>query len=275
MNNCSYFIKDRAMFGSYPTQEAVEELEHEGVIYFVNLTHETENKITPYKTKYNYIKYPIKDRDIPTDLASYSNFIVNISSIIKNLKNKKKIYIHCKGGHGRSGVVVASILCYIFGLTPFESLEYTTTCHSNRSIMREKWRKIGSPQTYLQRKFIYKFFEPYKIYHAYKNSIFLGFSIISKHSVYIENVGLFNNAENAIKELTKNKVDKNCIIKNILRLKIEQNEDVCKNILNTYLRPIIYYSNKNFIENIDNNIGKILTSIRNKYYSNVDLTSRT
>ena len=38
MNNCSYFIKDRAMFGSYPTQEAVQELEHEGVIYFVNLT---------------------------------------------------------------------------------------------------------------------------------------------------------------------------------------------------------------------------------------------
>ena len=276
MNNCSYFIKDRAMFGSYPTQEAVEELEHEGVIYFVNLTHEKENKITPYITNHNYITYPIKDREVPTDLKSYSAFIVNISTIIKNLKNKKKMYIHCKGGHGRSGVVVASILCYIFNLTPHESLEYTTTCHNNRSVMKEKWRKIGSPQTYSQRKFIYKLFEPLKIYHNYKNNICLGFSLASLHEIYIKNIGSFENAEIAIKELSKNNTDINKIITKILTLKIEQHEDIYKNILNTNLRPIIYYSCKNFISHINfkNNIGKILTNIRNKFIYN-SLTTGT
>lgn len=266
MNNCSYFIKDRAMFGSYPTQEAVEELEHEGVIYFVNLTHEKENKITPYITNHNYISYPIKDREVPTDLRSYSSFIINISTIIKNLKNKKKIYIHCKGGHGRSGVVVASILCHIFNLSPFQSLEYTTTCHNNRRIMKEKWRKIGSPQTYSQRRFIYKFFEPLKIHQTYKNSISMGFSILSKHCVNIENEGIFDNAYIAIKQLCINNIENKYSISDILESKITQHEDVYKNILNTYLRPIIYYSSKNNIENIDNNIGKILTSLRNKYH---------
>ena len=38
MNYCSYFIKDKALFGSYPTQQSVEELEQEGVRYFVDLT---------------------------------------------------------------------------------------------------------------------------------------------------------------------------------------------------------------------------------------------
>jgi hypothetical protein len=35
MERSSYFIKDKALFGSYPTQESVEELEKEGVRYFI------------------------------------------------------------------------------------------------------------------------------------------------------------------------------------------------------------------------------------------------
>ena len=29
-----------------------------------------------------------------------------------SLVNNEKIYIHCKGGHGRAGLVVSCILCY-------------------------------------------------------------------------------------------------------------------------------------------------------------------
>ena len=53
MDKSSYFIKDRAMFGSFPTQEAVDELEIQGVRYFINLTNCNESKITHYKIIYN------------------------------------------------------------------------------------------------------------------------------------------------------------------------------------------------------------------------------
>ena len=33
MDRSSYFIKDKALFGSYPTQSAIQELENEGVRY--------------------------------------------------------------------------------------------------------------------------------------------------------------------------------------------------------------------------------------------------
>ena len=47
MDYCSYFIKDKAIFGSFPTQESVYELENEGVKYFVDLTdNDKEKKIT-------------------------------------------------------------------------------------------------------------------------------------------------------------------------------------------------------------------------------------
>ena len=37
---CSYFIKDKCLFGSYPNAHRVNELENEGVKYFIDLTTE-------------------------------------------------------------------------------------------------------------------------------------------------------------------------------------------------------------------------------------------
>jgi len=271
MNNCSYFIKDKGIFGSFPSQESVTELEHEGVRYFIDLTDKTENNITPYKTNYNYINFTIKDNSVPSDWISFSKFIINTSKIIKELKKNEKVYIHCRGGHGRSGIVVACLLCYIFNMTSNEALEYTTKCHGNRTIMRDKWRKIGSPQTFQQKKFVHRFYEPLKIYHSYKNSITIGFSNISEHPVKI-NDKIFKNSETAIKEEFEKDIESNklTVIKNILQLKFDQNKDIYKNLINTGLRPLIYNINKKV--NNKNIIGKILTEIRNNYYETMILT---
>ena len=67
--------------------------------------------------------------------------------------------MHCKGGHGRSGIVVASILSYMNNISGEESIILTTKFHSERKIMRDKWREIGSPQTNRQKEFIIKMFK--------------------------------------------------------------------------------------------------------------------
>ena len=273
MDYCSYFIKDKAIFGSFPTQESVYELENEGVKYFVDLTdNDKEKKITSYVTKYTYINFPIKDNYIPTDWIAFAVFILKITKIIRELRSKERVYIHCKGGHGRSGIVVASLLCVIFNLSPLESLEYTTKCHSNRSVMREKWRKIGSPQTYLQKKFVQKFFEPLKVYHTHKNSILLGFSNLSAHPIEIENIGIFDNSELAIKHYINTKGNINIQeLTNIFEKKFEQNINIQKNLINTGLRPITYICTKNNLDNfVENIMGKILVNIRKKIYENYD-----
>ena len=157
MDNSSYFIKDKAIFGGFPTQLIVEELEKEGIIYFIDLTFPNEKNIKPYVTNHNYISFPIKDGFYPENNIEFANFIINLKNIISNLKNKEKIYIHCKGGHGRSGIVVSVLLCQLFGFTPEQSLEQTTKFHNSRLIMKDKWRKIGSPQTHNQKKFVHTF----------------------------------------------------------------------------------------------------------------------
>lgn len=307
MDTSSFFIKDKAMFGCFPTQESVLELEQQGVRYFVDLTtpEEKENKVKIYTTNYTYINYPIMDRHIPVNLQSYAKFIMYLCKIIKSLKENEKVYVGCRGGHGRSGVVVASILCHLFNLSPDESLEYTTVCHNNRKKLKDKWRKIGSPQTFTQKKFIYKFFLPLKFYRTYKHASTFGFSNYSQHPVYIEGIGLFPTSEAAF-QAHKNLNDTNYVenqlnsktpsvsrflgnkvipredwddikvkvMENILKLKFDQNPDIRRNLLNTGLRPIIEHIKDDDFwgDNGDgtgqNKLGKILTKIRNMYYEN-------
>ena len=138
--------------------------------------------------------------------------------------------------------------------------------------MREKWRKIGSPQTYLQKKFVQKFFEPLKVYHTHKNSILLGFSNLSAHPIEIENIGIFDNSELAIKHYINTKGNINIQeLTNIFEKKFEQNINIQKNLINTGLRPITYICTKNNLDNfVENIMGKILVNIRKKIYENYD-----
>jgi len=287
MDLCSYFVKNRALFGSFPTQDSVKELEDHGVRYFVNLTLDSEKKITPYTTKYNYIHYPIVDHHTPTNWISFAQFIIRISNIIINLHKGEYLLIHCKGGHGRSGVVVASILCHMFNISPSESLHRTTKYHSNRKTMREKWREIGSPQTRFQKNMVYNFFEPLHFYRSYNT----GFSNFSMHPVDVPGLGLFptseaayqahknitdleyiDNHKNSKTPMFSHYIGNRCILRDnwdeikddimekVLRLKFEQNISLKNKLINTGLRPLIEHNTKG------NKLGIILEKIRNDIY---------
>jgi hypothetical protein len=288
MDNSSFFIKNKALFGSYPSQESVNELEKNGVKYFVDLTEINEKNIhDPYKTQYNYIHYPIKDNCIPTNWTTFASLIIKLSKIIKNLKNDDKLYINCRAGHSRSALVVACLLCYIFNLSPLESLEYTTMCHSMRKNLRNRWRKLSAPQSFIQKKFVYKFFEPLRFYTLSKNNIFTyGFSSLSSHEIEVDSQ-IFSSAklaynasiekyclENQLEEETIDHKIKIKIMTQILKIKFDTHKDILEKLLNTGLRMLIQYSKEDIFwsesnSNLGKNyIGKILVNIRNNYYQN-------
>ena len=107
------------------------------------------------------------------------------------MEKDQKVYLHCKGGHGRSGIVVACILCHIYSILPEEALRLTTAYHSQRPTMRPKWREIGSPQTRQQKSFVVRMFKPMYFYRAYRQGHTTGFSNYSSHPVTISELGKF------------------------------------------------------------------------------------
>lgn len=72
----------------------------------IELEIEKEKEICE-KWKINFINYPIRDRDLPTDDRTY---IELISKIDQKLKENEKVVIHCRMGIGRTSVVAAGVL---------------------------------------------------------------------------------------------------------------------------------------------------------------------
>lgn len=148
----------KGIFGNYPTQDRITELELLGVTHFIDVTNINESGFIKYKTSKTYISYPIEDMSCPSNNQSFFVFITELCEIIKNTT----IYIHCRGGHGRSGVVVACMLMVIYKIAPNYALYLTRKCHNNRN-MKRKWKVLGSPQTKEQKKFVYDFYIHYII----------------------------------------------------------------------------------------------------------------
>lgn len=293
MQRCSFFIEGKALFGSFPTQSAVHELEEYGVRHFIDLTGFRERGTIPYTTKYKYIKYPIIDHKIPRDWRSFAQLIIEIGKIIDSLKYHEKIYVHCKGGHGRSGILVACLLCYYKHLIPNKALEKTSYYHSLRPEMREKWRKLGSPQNKEQKDFVRIFFKVLKYGKHPSNSYSSGFDNTSPHPVKTD-LGTFPNAHYAfqayrdpdnqsyVKSLQegydvfckKQRTDwdsiKNNIMTNILESKFRSHENLKNRLMSTGLRSLVKFSRDSYWGNGSNgqgkNIhGKILMVLRERF----------
>lgn len=271
MNRTSFFIENKALFGSFPDKNNIIDLENNGVKYFVDLTCKNELGIERYNeilcNNSVYIQYEIIDHNIPKNWKTFSTFIIYISNIITKLNEKELIYIHCKGGHGRSCIVVSCILCYLHNISPTESINYINICHNNRIDMKDKWRRIGFPQAYYQEKFIYNFFSDFYINEIFKN-----------RNINIPQIGIFD-----INYILNNYINSNVsscelknkkIINNIIKLIFKQHKDIENILSRTGLRYIKYiHLQLNDVKNVDSNvlnyindICDILISIRNNNY---------
>lgn len=157
----SSFFCENGLFGAWPTQAEVDELENWGVKVFVKLANEKEEIVTPYTTSSasEIITYPITDSSVPEDKEEFMSLVV---SMCDRIEKGHKIYIHCKGGHGRAGILVSAILMYKDKVKPEEAIALTSKFHSQRQNMKEKWRRIGSPQTGRQKYFVSTLFSKLK-----------------------------------------------------------------------------------------------------------------
>lgn len=285
--NYSYFIEDKCMFGSYPSVEKdVVKLIDLGVVLFVNLV-TPEEKLEDYthilhNKNIEYINFPIGDNKYPNNnIYDFYKLIYNIINKIKNINSNEKIYIHCKGGHGRSGMVSCFILCFMYNISPELSIRYITECHRNRENLKKKWINSKCPNSKRQRFFIFKSFVKIVIDNQCdKENMFCGFNLNSNHEIKINNI-TFQNCEIALKTIIENFKNDNLneidnqtienILKDILIKKFEQHKKLIYTLIKTGIKSIIYdvvlrESNDKYSIKVIK-IGRILEEIRRMYYS--------
>lgn len=171
----------RLLFGGYPTNTQFERLKQMGVRYFIDLTTLHDRKrLSVYQHGHKdiiYINFPIRDNFIPYDMDLFNEFIVWLVFTMGVMKPDEQMYVHCKGGHGRSGMVVCCILCLLFDLSPEKSIEETTDSHNERPLLTPKWRTQLCPSNEIQRMFIHRIYQRNRMKYIVHNHNNIGIEL--------------------------------------------------------------------------------------------------
>ncbi|CAM9678370.1 unnamed protein product, partial [Discosporangium mesarthrocarpum] len=94
--------------------------------------------------KADFVHFPIVDCDVADD-AKVLQLALQLSS---RVASGEVMYLHCWGGHGRTGTVVSIMLHLMYGLGAKESMERCQFVHDVRRVPID----VGSPQTESQRQ---------------------------------------------------------------------------------------------------------------------------
>jgi len=149
----NWVIEGRVLAGSYPgdicpvaAKQKIDSLLSVGVTTFLCLQDEYElarfasywpaiEELLSEKNNTSTVEFehfPIPDMNVgdTEELAGM------IESLVTRLKNGACVYIHCWGGHGRTGTVVGALLGRLYPLTPNQALQLTYQYHKQRKVTR-------------------------------------------------------------------------------------------------------------------------------------------
>lgn len=167
----SYIVdRDLSIYaGEYPGDKYGEKAENKilqmynfGVRHFVDLTEEGE--LMPYDSLLpadcTHTSFPIRDVDIPRSTDEVHKLIDQILELSK--RKRGSVYIHCWGGVGRTGTIVACLYAYLMkdeGLSNDKLYERALKKLCNSFTMCPKSKYRITPETKAQCAFIRKFVE--------------------------------------------------------------------------------------------------------------------
>ena len=160
-----YYVGGTLFAGEYPGGKYVElaesklkRMHHFGVRHFVDLTEEGE--LRPYRqllpNDTTYLRFPIRDVDVPKSVETVHQLIDKMENL---MKQDGFTYIHCWGGVGRTGTIVA---CYEARQMKEPTLEKALTAMRSRFSNMPKASHRKSPETQEQIDFVRQFVESCK-----------------------------------------------------------------------------------------------------------------
>lgn len=159
IKNSYCVIPDRVYAGEYAgdlhaPELKVKQFEMFGITHIIDLTEKGELK--PYKhllgTHIEHHRFPIRDVSVPKSYDAVYELMEQIDSVLSDEDNK--VYIHCWGGVGRTGTIVACLYAF-YGEDYDSAIKHLH--ESFKDCPKSQWRT--TPETKEQLNFIRGFVE--------------------------------------------------------------------------------------------------------------------
>ena len=153
--------------GEYPgdkngefAKHKIEQMYHFGIRHFIDLTEKGElhpyNHLLPNDT--TYTRFPVVDCGVPKNIESVQRLLLRIEEL---KKMDGYVYVHCWGGVGRTGTIVA---CYLSQNWEEPDLNHTLEVLRRNFSEMPKSAYRETPETKEQIDFIEQFINSNKVY---------------------------------------------------------------------------------------------------------------
>lgn len=160
IEQCYWVVPGRLLAGEYPrnkdeesSPEKIGALLRAGVTTFIDLTE--ENELHPYSsllgTAASHRRFPVRDRSVPESLEITAAVL---DAIDHGIGSGERVYVHCWGGVGRTGVIVG---CWL--------ARHGSPGEAALAHLRELWqqcpksRRRRSPDTQEQERYVLRWTE--------------------------------------------------------------------------------------------------------------------
>ena len=149
----NWLVPGSLIIGAHPSSDDVQALMAAGVTTFVSLigeytTEEYRKQRYPAEVAAHFVHFPINDFHVPV--------VEELESIVLELKlrltqRREVIFVHCRGGHGRTGTVVIPLMAALFDLDDVAATQYVVTATSTNRPSDMRWG-ADMPETAAQAK---------------------------------------------------------------------------------------------------------------------------
>ena len=145
----NWAIENKVLGGACPSIEDEKKLKKMGVTVVVNLMEEKIRKggYQPDNFKKGevvFIHFGVTDMFI---FNEDKDLIQLVDTILELVKNGEVVFMHCAGGHGRTGIVAVVVIAKYYNISEMDALSMWQKSHAGRSDLGKHGKPGRTPQT--------------------------------------------------------------------------------------------------------------------------------
>ncbi|CAL1147317.1 unnamed protein product [Cladocopium goreaui] len=107
-----------------------------------------KSESTEFPDALEFFHCPIQDNDVTSD----DQLLCALRTLVKKLLQGRGVYVHCWGGHGRTGTLICALLVTCYGLSPAEAEDLYNKAERLRGARNGIW-----PGSAVQREQVERF----------------------------------------------------------------------------------------------------------------------